>query len=79
MHQNLWVMTFNNNVMASIEMKTNRLENASPFPFISPQHEYIDLRRLFLTLYAAKLPIMQLIFPGLCALSYPMRRMLNKC
>lgn len=56
--------------MSSIEMKTNRLENVSPYPVMAPRHEEIDLLDLLSTLFAARkqIIIITLLF-ALCGLA----------
>lgn len=56
--------------MSSIELKTNQLENTSPYPIIPSQHEEIDLLGLLSTLYAAKKQIIMItLLFALCGLA----------
>ncbi|WP_064513483.1 LPS O-antigen length regulator Wzz(fepE) [Buttiauxella gaviniae] len=56
--------------MSSIEMKTNQLENASPYPLMAPRHEEIDLLGLMSALYAAKKQIITItLLFALCGLA----------
>ena len=56
--------------MSSIEMKTDRLENVSPYPIMAPSHQEIDLLDLLSTLFAARkqIIIITLLF-ALCGLA----------
>lgn len=56
--------------MSSIELKTNRLENVSPYPIEPAHREEIDLLDLLSTLYAAKKQIITItLLFALCGLA----------
>lgn len=56
--------------MSSIELKTNHLENVSPYPIVSSHREEIDLLDLLSTLYAAKKQIVTItLLFALCGLA----------